>query len=63
LISLYTNTKQNGDLYIHPVFDETQLWCWSSASGSSAVVIFVDFLKRIVVGRDYDSGLYVRAEQ
>ncbi|MGE0085881.1 MAG: TIR domain-containing protein [Desulfococcaceae bacterium] len=30
LISLLEPDEKNGDLYIDPVFDKTQIWCWSS---------------------------------
>jgi len=29
LMSLLEPTKKHGDLYIHPIFDKRQRWCWS----------------------------------
>jgi len=43
LWSLMEKEKMNGDLYIDPIFDATQRWCWSAdkrSSGSAWVVYF-----------------------
>jgi hypothetical protein len=43
LKSLLTQEKQSNDLYINPIFDKTQLWCWTSdkrASGGAWYVYF-----------------------
>ena len=49
LISLLEPTKKNGDLYIAPVFDKTQRWCWSTdlrikseSSSESAWTVYFD---------------------
>ncbi len=43
LKSLLTSEKQSNDLYINPIFDKTQIWCWTSdnrASGGAWNVFF-----------------------
>ena len=49
LMSLLEPEKKNGDLFIDPVFDETQRWCWSAdirqakngiSPGSAWLVLF-----------------------
>jgi serine/threonine-protein kinase len=35
LMSLLTPQKQTNGLYIDPIFDADQRWCWSSDKGSS----------------------------
>jgi len=45
LKSLLTLKEMNGNLYINPLFDKTQRWCWTSdkcASGGAWVVGFVN---------------------
>lgn len=42
LASLLENKKKDG-LFIDPVFDRKQRWCWSSDRGSSGRAWFVDF--------------------
>ena len=32
LASLIEPSKQDGDVYIHPIFDPQQVWCWSADS-------------------------------
>ncbi len=43
LLSLVEKTRENGDLFISPKFDERQSWCWSNDKRSSSVVWIVDF--------------------
>lgn len=43
LASLLENEEKNGELYIDPVFDERQWWCWSSDRKSGGGVWGVSF--------------------
>ncbi|MCP4392275.1 MAG: DUF1566 domain-containing protein, partial [Gammaproteobacteria bacterium] len=43
LLSLVEKTKENGDLYISPKFDERQSWCWSNDKRSSGSAWIVNF--------------------
>ncbi len=61
LTSLLTQTEQNGDLYIHPVFDKTQEWCWSSDQRAPAGAWSVRFRNGEVFWTNLVSSLYVRA--
>jgi hypothetical protein len=44
LISLLEPEKQSNDLYINPIFDATQRWCWSADKHSSGAAWRVDFV-------------------
>ena len=66
LMSLLEPDKQSNDLYLNPIFDSTQTWCWSAdrlpegEQGSSESAWIVDFNYGIVdwlILRSY----YVRA--
>ena len=63
LLSLMERDKQSNGLYINPVFDSTQGWCWSadrSSSSSSAAAWLVGFYGGVVYW-DYLFGTrYVR---
>jgi len=56
---LLTPKEMNGDLYINPLFDKTQKWCWTSDTRASGGAWLVYFLYGDVSWR-YDN-LYVRA--
>jgi len=65
-MSLLEPDKQSNDLYLNPIFDSTQTWCWSAdrlpegEQGSSESAWIVDFNYGIVdwlILRSY----YVRA--
>jgi len=43
LKSLITENKQSNNLYIDPVFDKTQWWCWTSDKRSSGGAWNVSF--------------------
>jgi len=59
LTSLLTPEKKNRDLYIDPIFDKTQLWCWTSDQRTSGGAWVVYFFGAIGWGgSDFD---YVRA--
>ena len=66
LMSLLEPEKQANDLYINPIFDKTQFWCWSadrlpedeSSSGSAWGVIF-DL--GVVYWNNLNLSYYVRA--
>ena len=61
LTSLITKTEQNGDLYIHPVFDKTQSWCWSSDQRAPVGVWNVPFHRGEVYWNTLGNYYYVRA--
>ncbi|MDM8540054.1 DUF1566 domain-containing protein [Desulfococcaceae bacterium HSG9] len=62
LASLLERQKMNGDLYIDPVFDKKQWWCWSSdtVEGSSGSAWVVYFGLGNVDSNDFDGVSYVR---
>ncbi len=43
-MSLLEPNEKNGDLYIDPVFDKTQGWCWSSDKTPSSWEWYVNFI-------------------
>ena len=62
LMSLLEPTKKDGDLYIYPVFDNKQRWCWSADgrdSGSAWYVLFPDGAE--VYWSSHGDGSCVRA--
>jgi len=60
LKSLLTPKEMNGDLYINPIFDKTQRYCWTSDQRASGGACYVNFY-RGGVGWNYDGNYYVRA--
>lgn len=62
LASLLEPTEKNGDLYIDPIFDRKQWWCWSAdeTSGSSGAVWVVYFRSGGVNWCYVDDEYYVR---
>jgi hypothetical protein len=60
LKSLLTPKEMNGDLFIDPIFDKTQRWCWTSDKRASGGVWLVDFYDGDVYWYD-DDRYYVRA--
>jgi len=60
LKSLLTSEKQSNDLYINPIFDKNQSWCWTSDTCSSGGAWYVGFGSGFV-GWDDGSYGYVRA--
>jgi serine/threonine protein kinase len=60
LWSLMEKEKKNGDLYIDPMFDKEQRWCWSSDKRSSGSAWLVGFGNRYVNWYDLGSDNYVR---
>ena len=62
LASLLEFTRQPGNIYIDPVFDQNQWICWSADIFKSAAnVWFVYFAHGYVSNIDADNELYVRA--
>ncbi len=61
LISLLEPEKQSDGLYIDPVFDSTQIWCWSSDKRSSGLAWYVGFNYGYVFSLDLEDGYYARA--
>ena len=61
LASLLEPEEKNGDLYIDPIFDEKQRWCWTSdqraSGGAWGVRFFLGNVSRCSLDYDY----YVRA--
>ncbi|MCP4347692.1 MAG: DUF1566 domain-containing protein [Desulfobacterales bacterium] len=61
LMSLLEEKKQSNDLYINPMFNKIQLWCWSSDKRSSSSAWGVSFFNCNVCWLDLRSNYYVRA--
>ena len=66
LMSLLEPTQKNGDLYIDPVFDNTQRWCWSTdlrikGKSSSESAWYVGFSGGDVFWGNLNVRYYVRA--
>ena len=61
LMSLLEPTKKNGDLYIDPVFDNKQSWCWSADSRDSGSAWLVLFYGGEVHWSLHASYVFVRA--
>ncbi len=65
LMSLLEPEKQSNDLYIDPIFDKKQCWCWSAdrrlSGGSSSAAWYVYFDVGIVYWFDLVTKFYVRA--
>ena len=60
LLSLLEPEKSSNGLYINPIFDERQLWCWSSDKRSSSSAWSVTFDRGLVYWRPVDRKYYVR---
>ncbi|MDM8556450.1 DUF1566 domain-containing protein [Desulfococcaceae bacterium HSG7] len=62
LISLLESEKQSNRLYINPIFDKKQKWCWSSdtVEGSSGLAWGVGFSSGLVYTTLFDGSYYVR---
>jgi hypothetical protein len=56
---LLMQEKQSNSLYINPIFDEKQRWCWTSDQRTLGGAWYVDFNVGLVYW--YDVGYYVRA--
>ncbi len=61
LISLLESSKQSHNLYINPVFDNTQQTCWSADALPSVSLWYVDFHYGDVSGESSNVTNYVRA--
>jgi len=61
LMSLIETEKESNDLYINPVFDSTQWWCWSADKRSHELLWEVDFRSGKVYWGNILDDLYVRA--
>ena len=59
LISLLTQEKQSNDLYIDPMFDKKQHWCWSADRYSPRAAWHVHFDQGYF--HCYEESFYVRA--
>jgi len=60
LKSLLTPETQSNGLYINPIFDKNQSWCWSSDNRASGVAWLVYFLNGLVYWYNVNFS-YVRA--
>jgi uncharacterized metal-binding protein len=61
LKSLFTPKPMNDELYINPLFDKTQKWCWTSDNRSSGGAWSVDFLNAHICWYIHSGSFYVRA--
>ncbi|MEA3486735.1 MAG: DUF1566 domain-containing protein [Thermodesulfobacteriota bacterium] len=61
LMSLLEKEKMKDDLYIDPVFDRKQRWCWSGDLCPGGGAWDVSFINGIVSWYDLDYNSYVRA--
>jgi hypothetical protein len=61
LCSLVESRKRNGDLYIDPVFDSRQHWCWSADMLWPDSAWYVHFHGGGVSWRLLNNASYVRA--
>lgn len=61
LMSLLEPEKQSDILYIDPIFDQEQWWCWSSDKRDSGSAWNVYFFIGSVHWDDVDDDVYVRA--
>jgi len=53
--------KMNGNLYIDPVLDKKQWWCWSADKTTSGSAWFANFILGGVDWYSVDDEDYVRA--
>jgi hypothetical protein len=58
--SLLENSKQNGNLYIDPVFSKRQTWIWTGDKFDPGAAWVVDFVEGNVYGSDLDGRNCVR---
>ncbi|MCP4112770.1 MAG: DUF1566 domain-containing protein [Desulfobacteraceae bacterium] len=63
LMSLMENKKLNRNLYIDPVFDRKQLWCWSSDKRSFGSAWYANFGYGDVGWSYFSDNSYVRGVQ
>lgn len=61
LKSLFMRKPMNDELYIDPLFDKTQKWCWTSDNRSSGGAWGVDFLNAHICWCILSGSFYVRA--
>jgi hypothetical protein len=61
LKSLLTPKEMNGDLYIDPVFDKTQRYCWTSDTRASGGAWGVAFFNGNVIWLNLNGSNYARA--
>ena len=61
LASLLEPEEKNGDLYIDPIFDKKQRWCWTSDQRASGGAWHVVFSSGLAYRDGLVSGHYVRA--
>jgi hypothetical protein len=67
LMSLLEPEKQSNDLYINPIFDATQRWCWSADTfpsggiSSSDSAWYVGFIRGVVNWQAFANKSYVRS--
>lgn len=61
LKTLLKPKEMNGDLYIDPIFDNKQGWCWTSDTCTSGGAWRVGFFMGDVKRGDIDDSSYVRA--
>jgi len=61
LASLLEPEEKNGDLYIDPIFDKEQRWCWTSDQRASGGAWLVRFYRGSVYRDGLGNVYYVRA--
>lgn len=61
LASLIENKKMNGNLYIDPVFDRNQSYCWSADKRSSKAVWSASFFSGIIYWLVPGNSSYIQA--
>jgi len=61
LKSLLTQEQQSNGMFINPIFDSTQPWCWTSGKHASGVAWLVYFFLGIVTRYDLGYVGYARA--
>jgi len=61
LKTLLTPEKQSNNLYINPIFDKTQQWCWTSDQHISGISFGIYFFDGVIMAGKIDLPVYVRA--
>ena len=63
LASLLSSAKQHGPLYIAPLFDNTQLWCWSAdiVESSPDMAWYISFSSGGIQPHERKNSAFVRA--
>lgn len=63
LASLLSAAKQTGALYLAPVFDNTQLWCWSAdiVESSPGMAWYISFSSGGIQPHEQKNSAFVRA--